>query len=541
MLGADKASGRGTSLAAGKYLTDDIYVEIVTDARGFTATQLTIALTRTLSVLAGVVRRVERAAALPARLLRDFPATYISVRGPIPRGSTAMTEHFDVIVVGAGLSGIGAAWHLQERCPDRSYAILEGAGRDGGTWDLFRYPGIRSDSDMHTLGYAFRPWTQAKAMADGPSIRSYVEDTAREAGIDRHIRFGHKVVDADWSTADARWTVTVERDGGERATLTCAFLYMCSGYYRYDRGHARLSGARSSAGASSIRNSGPPTSITAGKRVVVIGSGATAVTLVPEMAREAAQVTMLQRSPTYVVTRPAQDRVANWLRAKLPAKTAYGVTRWKNVLFGMFFYRMARKKPERVKQRIVGMVREHLGQEYDVATRFTPSYNPWDQRLCLVPDADLFGAIKIFRPGPRWCIQRMEAVHAGGHPARIGARPAGRRDRHGDRAGAFDDGGRQAQRGRRSGERRRAAAIQEGHDAVRRAQHGVHLRLHQRLLDAEGRSRGGVCLSLAQHDEAPWPRAGDAADRGGGGIAGAVRRLYLRLYPARVGAPAQTR
>ena len=306
-----------------------------------------------------------------------------------------MTEHVDVIVVGAGLSGVGAAWHLQERCPDRSYAILEARHAIGGTWDLFRYPGIRSDSDMHTLGYNFRPWTDPKAIADGPSIRAYVEATAREAGIDRHIRFGHKVIGADWSTADARWTVEVEREGGERATMTCAFLYMCAGYYDYAGGHSPdFPGSADFRGRIVHPQAWPEDLDYRGKRVVVIGSGATAVTLVPEMAREAAQVTMLQRSPTYVVTRPAQDRFANWLRSKLPAKAAYGFTRWKNVLFGMFFYNMARKRPQRVKERIVGMVREHLGPDYDVATHFTPSYNPWDQRICLVPDADLFAAIK---------------------------------------------------------------------------------------------------------------------------------------------------
>jgi cation diffusion facilitator CzcD-associated flavoprotein CzcO len=313
-----------------------------------------------------------------------------------------MTEHVDVIVVGAGLSGIGAAWHLQQRCPDRSYAILEARHAIGGTWDLFRYPGIRSDSDMHTLGYAFRPWTDAKAIADGPSIRAYVEATARENGIDRHIRFGHKVVAADWSSADARWTVEVERlgegGGGERALITCNFLYMCAGYYDYAGGHAPDFPGSADFGGRIVHPQAWPEDLDySGKNVVVIGSGATAVTLVPEMARDAARVTMLQRSPTYVVTRPAQDRVANWLRSKLPSKAAYGVTRWKNVLFGMFFYNMARKRPGKVKERLVGMVREHLGPDYDVATHFTPSYNPWDQRLCLVPDADLFAAIKSGR------------------------------------------------------------------------------------------------------------------------------------------------
>lgn len=307
-----------------------------------------------------------------------------------------MTEqHVDVVIVGAGLSGIGAAYYLQERCPDRSYAILEARAAMGGTWDLFRYPGIRSDSDMHTLGYNFRPWTQAKAIADGPSIRAYIEDTARDNGIDRHIRYGHRVTSASWSTDAACWTVEVTREGGETARYTCNFLYMCSGYYRYDRGHSPVfPGAERFAGRIVHPQHWPDDLDYADKRVVVIGSGATAVTLVPEMARTASHVTMLQRSPTYVVSRPAQDRVANALRKWLPPKLAYGATRWKNVAFGMFFYRMTRRKPEQTKERLIGMVREHLGPEYDVATHFTPRYNPWDQRLCLVPDADLFDSIK---------------------------------------------------------------------------------------------------------------------------------------------------
>ena len=308
-----------------------------------------------------------------------------------------MSEHYDVLIVGAGLSGVGAAHHLQKRCPDRSYAILEARAAIGGTWDLFRYPGIRSDSDMHTLGYNFKPWTGAKAIADGPSIRDYIAETAREGGIDRHIRYGHRVLGADWSTPDARWTVRVVTDGGER-TLTCGFLMMCSGYYNYARGHAPVfPGADEFAGRIVHPQFWPEDLNYAGKRVVVIGSGATAVTLVPELAKTAAHVTMLQRSPTYVVSRPAQDRVANWLRTKLPGQAAYGVTRWKNVFMGMIFYRMTRRKPEEVKAKLLDMVREHLGPDYDVGTHFTPSYNPWDQRLCLVPDADLFAALKSGR------------------------------------------------------------------------------------------------------------------------------------------------
>lgn len=303
-------------------------------------------------------------------------------------------EHFDVIVVGAGLSGIGAGYHLQAAAPDRSYAILEGRAASGGTWDLFRYPGIRSDSDMFTLGYSFKPWTEAKAIADGPSILRYVRETAREHGIDRHIRYGHQVKSAAWSTPDARWTVEADGPDGP-VSLTCAFLFMCSGYYNYTRAHSpEFPGAVRFAGRIVHPQFWPDDLDYAGKRVVVIGSGATAVTLVPAMADTAAHVTMLQRSPTYVVSRPAEDMLANWLRARLPARLAYGVTRWRNVLFQMLFYRTARKRPAKVKERIIGMVRQELGSDYDVATHFTPRYNPWDQRMCLVPDADLFAAIR---------------------------------------------------------------------------------------------------------------------------------------------------
>jgi cation diffusion facilitator CzcD-associated flavoprotein CzcO len=308
-----------------------------------------------------------------------------------------MTNHdFDVLVVGAGISGIGAGYHLQQNCPDRSYAILEGRADIGGTWDLFRYPGIRSDSDMYTLGYAFRPWREAKAIADGPSILNYVRETAREHGIDRHIRFNHHVTRAAWSSSEARWTVEAEV-GPDRtpATFTCRFLFMCSGYYDYAEGHRPEWPGEAAFEGRIVHPQFWPTDLDyAGKRVVVIGSGATAVTLVPEMAKDAAHVTMLQRSPTYVVSRPAEDGIANWLRARLPAMLAYRLVRWKNVLFGMFFFNLARKRPDKTKARLIAMVREQLGPDYDVATHFTPRYNPWDQRLCLVPDADLFDSIR---------------------------------------------------------------------------------------------------------------------------------------------------
>ena len=306
------------------------------------------------------------------------------------------SEHFDVLIVGAGLSGIGAAVHLQTNCPGRTYAILEGRAATGGTWDLFRYPGIRSDSDMYTLGYAFKPWTEAKAIADGPSILRYVRDTARDHGIDKHIRFDSKVVGASWSTRDAAWTVEIA--GEHPATLTCNFLFLCGGYYDYDQGYTPdFPGAERFKGRTVHPQHWPENLDYAGKRVVVIGSGATAVTLVPEMAKTAAKVTMLQRSPTYVVSRPAEDAFANALRKRLPAKLAYMLIRWRNVLMGMYFFNYTRKKPQVVKDRLIGMVRDQLGPDYDVATHFTPRYNPWDQRLCLVPDADLFEAIKTGR------------------------------------------------------------------------------------------------------------------------------------------------
>jgi cation diffusion facilitator CzcD-associated flavoprotein CzcO len=305
-------------------------------------------------------------------------------------------EHFDVLIVGAGISGVGAAWHLKARCPGRTFAIFEARHTLGGTWDLFRYPGVRSDSDMFTLGFSFRPWTEAKAIADGPAILNYLNDTARSSGIDRHIRYGRKVKAASWDSRTARWTVTVER--GSEAPLeqvTCNFLHMCAGYYNYAQGYRpEFPGEADFAGRIVHPQSWPADLDWAGKRVVVIGSGATAVTLVPEMAKDAAHVTMLQRSPTYVVSRPAEDAFANTLRKRLPARLAYAIIRWRNVLMQLWFYRLTRRQPEKVKAAIIDMAKAQLGPDYDVATHFTPRYNPWDQRLCLVPDADLFEAIK---------------------------------------------------------------------------------------------------------------------------------------------------
>ena len=306
-------------------------------------------------------------------------------------------EYFDVLIVGAGLSGIGAAWHLQKECPGKSYAILEGRASSGGTWDLFRYPGIRSDSDMYTLGYRFRPWKDAKAIADGPAILKYIREVASDHGIDARIRYEHRVVAASWSTPDARWTVEVEY-GPQRQprTLSCNFLWMCSGYYDYAGGYLPdFPGMDRFKGRIVHPQKWSDDIDYAGKRVVVIGSGATAVTLVPAMADSgAAHVTMLQRSPTYMAMRPSKDPFATKMRQRLPLKLAYAVTRWRNVLFGMYFYQMCKRQPEKVKRLLLGGVHKALGPDYDVATHFTPRYNPWDQRLCLVPDADFFRTIR---------------------------------------------------------------------------------------------------------------------------------------------------
>ncbi len=305
-------------------------------------------------------------------------------------------EHFDVLIVGAGLSGIGAGYHLRTECPNKTYAILEGRESSGGTWDLFRYPGIRSDSDMYTLGYSFRPWEDAKAIADGPSILSYIRETARDYGIDEKIRFRHRVKRASWSSADARWTVEAERGPSqETVRLTCNFLFLCSGYYNYTAGYTpEFAGTERFTGRIVHPQKWTEDVEYAGKRVAVIGSGATAVTLVPALAKTAAHVTMVQRSPSYVLSLPEQDPIANALRRFLPAKVAYGITRWKNVLLGMLIFGLSRHAPELVKKMIRGGVKSQLPPDYEVDTHFKPRYNPWDQRLCLVPDADLFKAIR---------------------------------------------------------------------------------------------------------------------------------------------------
>jgi monooxygenase len=305
-------------------------------------------------------------------------------------------EHFDVLIVGAGLSGIGAGVHLHERCPGKSYVILEGRPGMGGTWDLFRYPGIRSDSDMHTLGYRFKPWREAKAIADGPSILNYIKETAAEYGVDRHVRYQHLVTRAEWSSETATWTVEATRkDTGETARFTCNMLFLCAGYYSYRGGFTpEFAGIEDFRGQVVHPQKWPEDLDYRGKKVVVIGSGATAMTLVPSMSRDVDHIVMLQRSPTYVISRPDQDAIANGLRKILPAHWAYAITRWKNVALQQFLYRRTRTHPADVKKKLLDMVQKELGPDYDVATHFTPRYNPWDQRLCLVPNSDLFKAIR---------------------------------------------------------------------------------------------------------------------------------------------------
>ncbi len=311
-------------------------------------------------------------------------------------------EHFDVLIIGAGLSGIDAAHHLQKLCPHKSYVILEQRERIGGTWDLFRYPGIRSDSDMLTMGYSFRPWTHPKSISPGDDIRDYIAATARDEGIDRHIRFRHQIKRASWSSQDAQWTVEAARksaDGREdMVALTCNFLFSCAGYYRYSAGYLpEFPNAGRFQGRMFHPQAWPQDLDYAGKRVVIIGSGATAVTLLPAMAKTAGHVTMLQRSPTYVISMPAQDRIANGLRRVMPATWAYRLSRWKNVAFMTSFYKFSQRFPNFVKKALLNSVRGHLGPDYDVAKHFTPRYKPWDQRMCLVPDADMFEAIKSNR------------------------------------------------------------------------------------------------------------------------------------------------
>ncbi|GJF09941.1 FAD-containing monooxygenase EthA [Mycolicibacterium cyprinidarum] len=306
-----------------------------------------------------------------------------------------MTEFVDVVIVGAGISGISAAWHLQDRCPGKSYAILERRTNLGGTWDLFKYPGIRSDSDMFTLGFRFKPWTSEKAIADGPDIIAYLKETVAENGIDKHIRYGQHVTGADWSDADARWTVSVERDG-EQVQISCRYLMACSGYYNYDQAFSpEFVGSEDFEGSIIHPQHWPEDVDYAGKRIVVIGSGATAVTLIPALANSGAgHVTMLQRSPTFIAALPDVDPFTVQTNKRLPEKPAYVLNRWKSILLQSVQYQTARRFPDMFRKQLLTMARRRLPENYDVNKHFNPRYNPWDERVCLAPNGDLFKAIR---------------------------------------------------------------------------------------------------------------------------------------------------
>ena len=307
---------------------------------------------------------------------------------------SSQPEHVNVLIIGAGLSGIGAAAHLVRELPDRSYAILERREDLGGTWDLFRYPGVRSDSDMHTLGYRFRPWTSDRVLADGASIKQYVRDTAEEHGILDKIRYGHHVLDADFSTKTNLWTVR-SRVGGEERLITADFVWACSGYYSYDEGYLpAFPGIEKFKGQTIHPQFWPEDLDYAGKRVVVIGSGATAITLVPSMAPDAAHVTMLQRSPTYIMSVPSTDPTGSLFRRILPARLAAEQARWRNVVLQAALYQLSRRRPDTVRALIRRLTKSQLPEDYPIDVHFKPKYNPWDQRLCVVPDGDLFRAIR---------------------------------------------------------------------------------------------------------------------------------------------------
>ena len=305
-------------------------------------------------------------------------------------------SHFNVVVVGAGISGIGAGYHLQKQCPNKSFVILEGRERFGGTWDLFRYPGIRSDSDMHTMGYRFKPWIDEKFIADGSSILNYLEETIDENNLGNKIRYQHKVLTSSWSSSTSKWTLEVKNlTSGLTENFTCNFLMMCGGYYNYDEGYSPHFENQEQFNGLIIHPQKWPDNLDyKNKKVVVIGSGATAVTIIPAMADQVEHITMLQRSPTYFMSAPDKDMIGNYFKKIFPQKTAYFLTRWKNILLGNYFYKQCVKNPEKVKEMLINGVRAHLGEDYDIDTHFTPKYKPWDERLCFVPNADMFEAMK---------------------------------------------------------------------------------------------------------------------------------------------------
>src|SRR5271166_67730 len=315
-----------------------------------------------------------------------------AIEAAMPHGPV---EHVDIVIVGAGLSGVGAACHLRSKCPGKRLAILEARDAIGGTWDLFRYPGVRSDSDMPTFGYAFRPWGDSKAIADGASIARYIRDTAGQYGVDRLIGFGCRLVRASWRSADASWRLEAKREDGADVRLVCDFLYMCTGYYDYAEGYMPgWPGMERFAGRIVHPQKWPEDLRYGSKRVVVIGSGATAVTLVPAMAETAAHVVMLQRSPTYIVARPSEEAMAKRFGRWLPARLTHAIVRWKNIALQLYLFRLSRRKPAAVRAEILKLAQAAVGPGIDAARHFNPRYEPWDQRLCLVPDGDLFAALR---------------------------------------------------------------------------------------------------------------------------------------------------
>lgn len=305
-------------------------------------------------------------------------------------------EYTDVLIIGAGLSGIGGACQLRMKCPDKSFTILETRSASGGTWDLFRYPGIRSDSDMYTFAYGFKPWTDDSSIADGHKILDYICETSAEYGVDQHIRYNHKVISADWSSAEKHWHVVAERsDTGESVNFACKFVFNCTGYYDYENAYSpEFDGLEGFGGKVFHAQHWPENLEYKGKRVVVVGSGATAVTLVPSMSEETASMVMLQRSPTYIANVPGSQPLAKKLRKFIPESWAFRLTRWKQVFFQIYLYQISRRNPDGLRKFLLRRVRDELGEDFDIATHFTPKYDPWDQRLCASPDGDLFEAIR---------------------------------------------------------------------------------------------------------------------------------------------------
>ena len=450
-----------------------------------------------------------------------------------------MTEHLDVVVVGAGISGISAAWHLQDRCPSKSYAVLERRDDLGGTWDLFKYPGIRSDSDMFTLGFRFKPWESSVSIADGASIKNYISEAANENGIDKHIRYRHKVLAAEWSDAENHWTLTVDNDG-QQQELTCSFLFACSGYYNYDEGYLpKFEGYDDFEGTIVHPQHWPEDLDYAGKKIVVIGSGATAITLIPSLVNSGAgHVTMLQRSPSYIGSLPLSDPFAEQANKLLPKRAAHAANRWKWIAFSTFQYQFSRKFPGSMRKTLMTMAKRRLPEGYDVEKHFGPSYNPWDQRLCLAPDGDLF---KTIRKGK----------------ADVVTDTIDRFTKTGIKLGSGEEleadiiitatglnlqlfGGAEIRRNGSTGRTQRHDGLQ-GHDADRHAEHGVHHRLHQRVVDAEGRPGVRVRLPRNQLHGRQWLRHRGAAAPGQFGRRASADGLHARLRAARAGLPAEGR